>query len=92
MPTYEYECRACEHAFEVFQYMTARRIRKCPQCGKLSVKRLIGAGVGILFKGSGFYETDYKRKSPPASEKKTESACPKEKCAKTEGARCVAPA
>lgn len=91
MPTYEYECSACEHAFEIFQYMTAKRIRKCPQCGKLSVKRLIGAGVGIIFKGSGFYETDYKRKSPPASEKKSDPACPKEKCASTEVASSAKP-
>ena len=81
MPTYEYECKACEHTFEVFQYMTAQPIRKCPHCGKLRVKRLIGVGAGIIFKGSGFYETDYKRKPAPVTDKKPEApACVKEKC------------
>ena len=72
MPTYEYECQACERGFEVFQTMTAKSIRKCPHCGKLRVKRLIGAGTGILFKGSGFYETDYKKKEPASSSPKPE--------------------
>jgi putative FmdB family regulatory protein len=64
MPTYDYECRACGHTFEHFQSMTSGVKRKCPQCGKLKLQRLIGAGAGIIFKGSGFYETDYKRKTP----------------------------
>jgi len=68
MPTYEYECKACEHRFEKFQSITARPLRKCPRCGG-RVRRLIGAGAGVIFKGSGFYETDYKRKrSAPAAE------------------------
>jgi putative FmdB family regulatory protein len=67
MPTYDYVCRACEHRFEHFQSMQEARLRKCPECGKLRLERLIGAGAGILFKGSGFYETDYKRKAPPPS-------------------------
>jgi len=67
MPTYDYVCRACEHRFEHFQSMQEPHLRKCPQCGKRRLERLIGAGAGILFKGSGFYETDYKRKSPPSS-------------------------
>jgi putative regulatory protein, FmdB family len=62
MPTYEYECSNCEHTFEEFQSMTDKALRKCPKCGKLKLQRLIGAGAGIIFKGSGFYETDYKRK------------------------------
>ncbi len=70
MPTYEYECRACKRSFEVFQTMISGPVRKCPHCGKLRVKRLIGAGMGFLFKGSGFYETDYKKKAAPASESK----------------------
>ena len=53
---------------EAFQSMTDKPLRKCPKCGKLKLQRLIGAGAGIIFKGSGFYETDYKRKSPPAGE------------------------
>lgn len=67
MPTYEYECDACGHTFEEFQSMTAAPIKKCPECRKLKVRRKIGSGAGIIFKGSGFYETDYKRKSAPAS-------------------------
>ncbi|MEI7767259.1 MAG: zinc ribbon domain-containing protein [Phycisphaerae bacterium] len=63
MPTYEYACQACDHRFEEFQSMTAKPVRKCPKCGKLKVKRLISAGAGVIFKGSGFYETDYRSKS-----------------------------
>ena len=62
MPTYEYECRICGHVVDVFHNMTAKRRVKCPECGG-GTKKLIGAGAGIIFKGSGFYETDYKRKS-----------------------------
>jgi putative FmdB family regulatory protein len=60
MPTYEYKCEACGHAFENFQSMTSAPIRKCPVCGKNKVKRLIGTGAGLIFKGSGFYITDYR--------------------------------
>ena len=66
MPTYDYECRACGHEFEQFQPITAGALRKCPACGKLKLRRLIGAGAGVIFKGSGFYETDYKRRAPSA--------------------------
>src|SRR4051812_21287302 len=60
MPTYEYKCSACGHAFEQFQSMSAPPVKKCPQCGKSKVKRLLGTGAGIIFKGSGFYITDYR--------------------------------
>ena len=60
MPTYEYECDACGHAFEQFQSITAAPIKKCPICKKSRVRRLIGRGAGIIFKGSGFYQTDYR--------------------------------
>jgi putative FmdB family regulatory protein len=60
MPTYEYKCDACGHTFEKFQSITAAPIKKCPQCGKSKVRRLIGTGAGLLFKGSGFYITDYR--------------------------------
>ena len=60
MPTYDYECEACGHTFERFQPITSRAIRKCPQCGKRAVRRLIGRGAGVIFKGSGFYQTDYR--------------------------------
>ncbi len=61
MPTYEYECEACGHGFEEFQSMSDKPLRKCPKCKKQKLQRLIGSGAGIIFKGSGFYETDYKR-------------------------------
>ncbi len=63
MPTYEYLCNACGHEFELFQSMSAPVKRKCPECEKLKLKRLIGTGSGIIFKGSGFYQTDYRSDS-----------------------------
>ena len=60
MPTYEYKCEACGHAFEKFQSIKAAPIRKCPNCGKMKVKKLISKGAGLIFKGSGFYITDYR--------------------------------
>ena len=62
MPTYEYECEKCGKHFEKFQNMSDEPLKRCPECGG-TVRRLIGAGAGIIFKGSGFYETDYKRSS-----------------------------
>ncbi|WP_425155317.1 FmdB family zinc ribbon protein [Candidatus Palauibacter sp.] len=61
MPTYEYRCRGCRHAFERFQRMSDEPIRVCPSCGERRVERLISAGGGIVFKGPGFYATDYRR-------------------------------
>ena len=63
MPTYEYKCDGCDHAFERFQSITAPPIRLCPQCGKPRVRRLLGTGAGLIFKGSGFYITDYRSES-----------------------------
>jgi putative FmdB family regulatory protein len=63
MPTYDYRCNACQHEFEEFQSMSAKPLRKCPECGKLKLERLIGTGAGVIFKGSGFYETDYRSES-----------------------------
>ena len=60
MPHYDYECQSCGYVFEVFQKMNDEPVKKCPQCGG-KVKKLIGAGGGLIFKGSGFYITDYKR-------------------------------
>jgi len=60
MPTYDYRCKACGHAFEHFQSISSSLLRKCPECGKPKLERLIGAGAGLLFKGSGFYITDYR--------------------------------
>jgi len=63
MPTYDYKCDACDHRFEKFQSITAKPLRVCPECGKRKVKRLIGTGAGVIFKGSGFYQTDYRSES-----------------------------
>jgi putative FmdB family regulatory protein len=60
MPTYDYVCDACDHKFELFQSMMAPVKRKCPKCGKQKLRRLIGMGAAIMFKGSGFYKTDYR--------------------------------
>jgi putative FmdB family regulatory protein len=69
MPTYDYLCEACGHRFEEFQTMTAKVLRKCPACGKSKLERLIGAGAGVIFKGSGFYQTDYRPGSYAADAK-----------------------
>jgi putative FmdB family regulatory protein len=74
MPTYDYECQACGHQFEKFQSITAPAVKKCPACAKLKVKRLIGTGAGVIFKGSGFYQTDYRSSSYQADAKKDTSA------------------
>ncbi len=74
MPTYDYECQACGHTLEALQTMTEPKLTKCPKCKKNKLARLIGSGSGVIFKGSGFYETDYKRKDAPKSEKKVSSA------------------
>jgi putative FmdB family regulatory protein len=83
MPTYDYRCNACGHVFETFHGMSVAPLRKCPKCGKLKLERLISGGAGVIFKGSGFYETDYKRNrrgaetsrdAKEATESKAESA------------------
>lgn len=83
MPTYEYACAKCKRRFERWQTMTERPLRKCPRCGSMSARRLIGAGAGVIFKGSGFYGTDYRKprdtprdKAPAAPEKKPSSDGP----------------
>jgi putative FmdB family regulatory protein len=74
MPTYDYKCKHCKHEFEDFQPITADPLRVCPKCNKNGLERLIGAGAGIIFRGSGFYITDYKRGgASSASQKATES-------------------
>jgi len=76
MPTYDYMCENCEYEFEQFQTITAKPLRICPKCGKRGLKRLIGTGAGVIFKGPGFYETDYRSQSykkAAESEKSTTS-------------------
>lgn len=60
MPTYDYLCQECGHRFEEFQSITAKPLKKCPSCSKPKLQRLIGTGAGVIFKGSGFYQTDYR--------------------------------
>lgn len=77
MPTYDYKCGACDAEWEVFQSIKASPIRKCPECGKLKAKRQIGTGAGVIFKGSGFYQTDYRSasyKKGAEAAKKSESS------------------
>jgi putative FmdB family regulatory protein len=85
MPTYEYECSACGHRFEKFQSITAAPVRTCPRCGKGRVRRLLGTGAALLFKGPGFYATDYKRAGRPEAAKK-EPAAEAAPAAKKDGA------
>lgn len=86
MPTYQYECSACGHLFEEWQTMTAEKLKKCPKCGKNKLSRLIGTGGGVIFKGTGFYETDYKKKSSPSvkseskASKSANNTCPSGSC------------
>ncbi len=74
MPTYDYICENCGYEFEQFQSITARSLRKCTKCGKRELKRLIGAGSGLIFKGSGFYQTDYRSESYKEAEKSEKGA------------------
>lgn len=77
MPTYDYRCNACNHEFELFQSMSSGVKKKCPECGKMALERLIGTGAAVMFKGSGFYETDYRsdsyKKSAEADKKASET-------------------
>ncbi|MCO8123772.1 zinc ribbon domain-containing protein [Stieleria sp. TO1_6] len=97
MPTYDYECDACGHAMELFQGINEPVKKKCPECGKLKLRRLFGTGAAIMFKGSGFYQTDYrsegykkaakadkKSNSDSKSESKSESKSSDSKPAKSE--------
>src|SRR5215467_5043042 len=77
MPTYEYHCDACEHNFDEFQSMKDAPLKKCPKCGKNKLRRVFGAGAAIIFKGSGFYQTDYRSESyKQAAKAEKESTSP----------------
>lgn len=76
MPTYEYKCEACGHAFEKFQSIMAAPIKQCPACGKRKVKRLIGIGAGVIFKGGGFYCTDYRSEGYKSAAKSDSASKP----------------
>jgi putative FmdB family regulatory protein len=88
MPTYDYECSACGHSFEEFQFISEKHLKKCPKCKKSSLVRLLGAGGSVVFKGSGFYQTDYKDKaasSKNSGNKKSDApscakSCPHKAC------------
>jgi putative FmdB family regulatory protein len=83
MPTYEYECQQCGHHMESFQSIMAKPLKKCPQCGKNKLQRLIGAGAGLIFRGPGFYSTDYRSESYKAAAK-AETSSPSPPPAKPE--------
>ncbi len=80
MPTYDYKCDGCGHTFEEFQYFSEEPLKVCPKCGTDKLRRLFGTGAAVIFKGSGFYETDYRSDSYKAAAK-----------ADTEGAKGTAP-
>lgn len=103
MPTYEYKCSACSHTFEQFQSMKDAALRKCPKCGKAKLERLIGIGAAVIFKGSGFYQTDYRSESykkaaeadkpaaPAASDSAAATPAKTEAASKPESAKPAAP-
>ncbi|HEX9615004.1 MAG TPA: zinc ribbon domain-containing protein [Bacteroidota bacterium] len=91
MPTYDYKCKECGHSFEEFQSISANPLVKCPQCGKDGLRRMLDGGAGMIFKGQGFYQTDYKRSGAgggskkEASSDKTAPAAPKKDESKPSG-------
>ena len=74
MPTYEYHCDGCQHHFDEFQSITERPLRKCPKCRKRKLRRIFGTGAAVLFKGAGFYQTDYRSESYKAAAKAEQEA------------------
>jgi putative FmdB family regulatory protein len=85
MPTYEYECDGCGHRFEEFQQINDAPLKSCPKCRKRKLRRLIGAGSAVIFKGTGFYQTDYRSKQYQADKSKSEASptpapCDAKKC------------
>lgn len=74
MPTYDYQCDTCNHAWEEFQSMSSSPTTECPSCHKPSARRLIGVGAGLIFKGSGFYTTDYRKSGARSSSSESASS------------------
>ncbi len=94
MPTYDYQCDECDHTFELFQGINDPIKRKCPKCGRLKLRRLIGPGAAIVFKGSGFYQTDYRSadyKKRAESEKKAASKSSESSDSKTDSSASKKP-
>lgn len=95
MPTYDYECKSCHHTWELFQSIKAAPVKKCPECGKNQAQRVIGPGAGIIFKGSGFYITDYRSdsyKKAAAAESSSSSSKSDSGSSKSEGSASPAKA
>ncbi len=92
MPTYEYLCQACGHRFDVLQKITDEPLTRCPNCKRAKLKRVIGAGLGVIFKGSGFYTTDNKRSGANGTPKKSESKSENKTETKTAGSSESKPA
>lgn len=93
MPTYDYECDACGHKLEVFQSITAEPLTKCPECGKKKLRRLLGTGAALMFKGSGFYTTDYRSegyKKRAEADKKSSEGGSSDSASKSENAKPAA--
>ena len=92
MPTYEYKCDACGHEFEEWQSFSAEVLTKCPACKKKKLQRLFGSGAAILFKGSGFYETDYNRGESYQKSKTADETAPTPAATTTEAPCAGSPA
>lgn len=88
MPTYEYACENCEFQFEEFQSISAKPLKKCPNCGKMKLHRLIGTGAGIIFKGSGFYATDYRNSTQQSSKSENTETKPQPTCEGCKNTAC----
>jgi len=90
MPTYDYVCDACDHAFDELQSFSDEPLTKCPKCKKNKLRRLFGTGAAVLFKGSGFYQTDYRSESYKSGEKKESDASKPAESKPTESAPATA--
>jgi putative FmdB family regulatory protein len=90
MPTYDYVCDACQHEFEIYQSIKEEAKRQCPKCKRLKLRRLIGPGAAIMFKGSGFYKTDYRSESykkAAAADKGSTTAASSDSAKSSDGAK-----